>query len=375
MVDVNDINLLSINIPTIIYSRCSTQKQNDININSASINTQYHSCFEYCKNNNLEVKFMKSEICSARFNKNQKKLLEIIENYQNINLVLFDVSRFSRNISDGIKMINKCIINNIIVYFVKENIKIKNNNDVIDFTYKLLDACNESNTLSSRQIASIKYRKSLGNSIGKPRYGFTKIKSNNITKFIDNEKEQLIIKLILKLKFGSLISDLDKLTIKLFNKELKDIDRTDNIIMYGYYNNSSIAYLLNYNNIKYKEKEWTQFNISNIINTNIEEQNQIEDILDKILFEFSKLLSKNLKLSLKDKKEISDNILKKISDINGYKIKSNKNYNIIDCNSINNIISIFNFYKVNFRVWQESDIIIYIEDYISDNKKRTISEL
>jgi DNA invertase Pin-like site-specific DNA recombinase len=375
MVDSININLLNICVPTIIYSRSSTKKQNNININSASINTQCHSCKDFCKNNNLEVKFMRSETCSAKNKNNQKKLLEIIEQFNNINLVIFDVSRFSRNILNGTKMIEKCFENNITVYFVKENIQIKNQSDLPKFTSSLINAHIESDTISYRLNQSIKYRKSIGNKIGKPRYGFTKIKENNISKFVENEKEQIIIKIILKLKFGGLISDLDKLTIKLINKNLLNIDRTDNIIMYGNYNDSNIAYLLNYNGIKYKENEWVASKVTNIINHNLMEQTKIENILDEILFEFSKFLTPELKLEIKEYKKIYYVILNKISEINGYKIIKDKKYEIKNCNSIYDIKNILNIYKVNFRVWTEDNIIEYIKDYIKINKKRKVSNI
>jgi len=379
---VNSINIrtLNITVPTIIYSRCSTKKQNDININSASINTQCHSCMEFCKNNNLEIKFMRSEICSARQNNHQKKLLEIIECFNNINLVIFDVSRFSRNIPDGIKMINKCFENNITIYFVKENIQVKSKLDLPKFTTSLINAQIESDAISYRLNQSIKYRKSLGNDIGKPRYGFSKIKVNGVFKFIENEQEQLIIKIILKLKFGGLISDLDKLTKKLNGKTLKDIDRsekTSNIIMCGEYPNSSIIHLLNYNGIKYKENEWKTSNITNIINQNIMEQDNIEKILDEVFFEFSKLItpSFSLKLKMTERIKIDDKILNLLSEINGYKIKEEKHYEIYKCRDYYDIVNRLNIYNINFRVWSIDHIYDYIKEYIEINKKRKISDL
>ena len=354
MIDSININSLNMDIPTIIYSRSSTKQQNNINVNSASINTQEYSCINFCERNNLKVTLIKSEICSIRNINNQKKLLEIIEQNNNINLIIFDVSRFSRNIIDGIKMIEKCFENNITVYFVKENIEIKKQSDLPKFTLSLVNSQIESDTISYRVQQSIKYRKSIGNKIGKPKYGFNK---NKLNKFIENEKEQLIIKIILKLKFGSLITDLDKLTMKLINKKFNAIDHTNNLIMYGNYNDSSIAYLLNYYNIKYKKNKWNPSNISNIIKQNLIEQDKIENILDTLFIDFNKLLPSNSKLKIKERKEINNNILNKISEINGYKIIEDKNYEI---KSIDDIINILNMYVVNFRIWTENDIINYI---------------
>jgi DNA invertase Pin-like site-specific DNA recombinase len=373
MIDSLNINSINISIPTIIYIRSSTKKQNDITTNAASADTQSYTCVDYCKKNNFKIDFIKQETCSARNNNNQKELLKIIENYNNINLVLFDISRFSRNILDGIKMVETCFKNNITIYFVKENMKVKDKKDLPLFTTNLINAHNESDTISYRVTESIKYRKNIGTYIGNTKYGFTKIKKDGICEIIENEKEQLIIKIILKLKFGGLISDLDYLSIKLINKPLEKIYRdinTENKIFYGEYGNTSIAYLLNYNDIKYKGSYWKPSNISNIINNNIMEQDKIETILDDVFLEFSKLL-----ITSEDRKTISNNILNKLSEINGYKIEENDKYNIINCKSILDIVNILNLHTVNFRIWSQSDIHKYITNYTEYIKKRTVSEL
>ena len=373
MVDFININSLNISSQTIIYSRSSTKKQNDFNINSASINTQIHSCLEFCKNNKLDVKFMRSETCSARNCNNQKKLLEIIENYENINLVIFDISRFSRNISDGIKIIEKCFKNNIIIYFVKEELKVKNKNDLPKFTSQLINAHIESDTISYRLTESIKYRKSLGNHIGKAKYGYNIIKENNINKIIENTKEQLIIQIILKLKFGCLISELDKITKKLNNTILNNIDRQNEIIMYGHYGNTSIADILNDNNIKYKDNNWISVKINNIITTNLEDQDKKEKILDAVFFEFSKFLTRTLKLTQQDKTEISNILLKQLSSINDYKLLKTIKKKIKNISDIQDIVNILNSYNINFRVWTDDDIYGYISDNIKINKKRKLN--
>jgi DNA invertase Pin-like site-specific DNA recombinase len=374
MVDSININSISIYSPTIIYSRSSTKRQNNYNLNSASINTQSHSCMEFCKKNGLDIKFMRSEICSARNFNNQKKLNEIIESFNNINLVIFDVSRFSRNIADGVNMINKCFEKNITVYFVKDNLVIKSKQDLPKFTTQLINAHVESDTISYRLNESIKYRRSLGNYIGNAKYGYSKVKENNINKLVINEQEQLIIKIILKLKFGGLLSDLDKLTKELNKKIFKNIDRTDEIIMYGHYRNSGIAHILNYNGIKYKDNDWTPSNISNIINQNSEEQDRIEKELDEVFYDFSKLLSNSIKTK-KAKNELLQQIINKINKINGY--KTNRNIKIYpeDINSIEAVANVLDFYRVNFRLWSYGDIAHYLNDYIELNKKRKSNEI
>jgi hypothetical protein len=118
---------------------------------------------------------------------------------------------------------------------------------------------------------------------------------------------------------------------------------------------------------------WNPSNVSNVIKQNLMNQDKIENILDKIFFEFSKLLITKFKLT--ERKKIDNVILNNISEINDYKIKENKNYKIKDCKSIFDIVNILNIYNVNFRVWTKSDIVYHIENYIKVNKKRKIDEL
>jgi hypothetical protein len=219
---------------------------------------------------------------------------------------------------------------------------------------------------------SIKYRRSLGNYIGNAKYGYSKVKENNIYKLVVNEQEQLIIKIILKLKFGGLLSDLDKLTKQLNKKIFKNVDRSDNIIMYGHYRNLGIAHILNYNEIKYKENDWSPSNISNVISQNYEEQDRIEKELDDVFYDFSKLISNNIKKK-KAKNELLQQIINKINKINGYKTK-HKIYHE-DINSIEDVADVLDLYKVNFRLWTYNDIAYYLNNYIELNKKRKSNEI
>ena len=59
-------NVILNNNNAIIYTRCSTKKQNNITFNSASLETQKNACTLYCTNNNLNILENVREICFIR---------------------------------------------------------------------------------------------------------------------------------------------------------------------------------------------------------------------------------------------------------------------------------------------------------------------
>jgi DNA invertase Pin-like site-specific DNA recombinase len=170
-------NMSSVNIKnrSIIYVRSSTQQQNNVYTNSESLNMQIFSCENFAKENNLDIISIEKEICSARKGSNQKVLENIIENNNNINLMVFDISRFSRNIFDGTHMLKQCLDKGITLYSVKDNLFVKDLKDIQSFTNLLISAQAESDAISHRVQQSIQYRRSLGAYFGKEKFGYLKL--------------------------------------------------------------------------------------------------------------------------------------------------------------------------------------------------------
>ena len=133
--------------------------------------------------------------------------------------------------------------------------------------------------------------------------------------------------------------------------------------MYGNYDNSDIAFILNNNNIYYKNnKEWKNSNISNIIKNNNNIQDNIEKILDNVFSSFEKLLKiNNTKKLLNNKDKICNSIIIDCNNINGSPIKSKIN-NILDISTLDEITNFLNKNIINYRVWTNE----YIENYISN---------
>jgi DNA invertase Pin-like site-specific DNA recombinase len=256
----------------IIYCRVSTKNQT----NGTSLNSQEYYCKQYCSDNNLTITNIVHEICSAKTTDKQKKLLDIIDTYNNINLVFFEPTRFSRNVCDFTNLLNKCSVNNIIIHSVTGNMNTSNNNDTKNILSNVFDGEIEINTLSRRIKKSIEYRKTHKTYISTiARYGYchkTTRVNNRMQKIIArNEDEQNIIALINKLYYGSDIKSVHKLLFKITKVNHTIIDYKANgdevdFINYGNMKYIDIANFLNLNNILKRNKQWQSSSISNLLN-------------------------------------------------------------------------------------------------------------
>ena len=83
---------------SLLYTRVSTSSQGD-----DSLNFQYQLCLNYINENGILLSESFSEIGSA-YNGNQKILNSLLTNNSNCYLYIWNISRFSRNISKGLEM-------------------------------------------------------------------------------------------------------------------------------------------------------------------------------------------------------------------------------------------------------------------------------
>lgn len=358
----------------VIYARCSTKSQNKNNRESLEIQT--NTCTNFCSSKDFNVINIVTEICSARTVNKQKNLTNLINTHTNINLIVYDVSRFSRNIIDGLKLLEICIKNNIKLYSVKENICISCMSDLYFITPFLTAAQAESDSISFRVTQAIAYKKSQGGYFGKKKYGFNIVEENGLRKQISIIHEQLIIKLILKLKYGSHINDINYLYNQIKSTENNNINGiNDNIIMYGNYNNKDIVYILDLNEIiyDYKDNIWTPTLIQTIIKNNIEQIRIKEEYTDNLILKLYKIntcLVMNLPIEMQEIHDIHELYF----HINGYNLNDNDRlieriYNKLD------IIEFINFYKLNFRVWHVSDLSDYDEEIFINRVENNLNRV
>jgi DNA invertase Pin-like site-specific DNA recombinase len=252
----------------VIYARVSTKNQTT----GTSIDSQLAECNKYCSDNNFKVVEKITEVVSARNINNQNKLLEFLYEYKDTHLIIYEPSRFSRNLKDGAEIIELCKKNNIIIHFVQPNLRTNNNNDMKDITSRIIDAQTELDTLSTRIKTSIAFRKKNNTYLSSiPKYGTQYIKTNNIRKVESNDMEESIIQVINLMYNGGKVSEVLYLLYKISGKKhtIYDTNNPDGELKtfeYGNMSFRSIADFLNSNDIFRRGKMWTSMSISQIAN-------------------------------------------------------------------------------------------------------------
>ncbi len=250
---------------SIIYCRSSTLKQNQYN--HMSIETQLFHCQNYCEENKLNITYFDSEVCRANSISNQRKLLKIINTSKNINLIIYDASRFSRNVYDGINLLRKCKNKNIIIHVVKDLVTSNTRFGYLKIVDGIKNAEIESANASDRVRNAISFRRSLGHKIGRCPFGYKVVKTNNIRKFVIDETGQNIITLMKTLYYGGSIAIVNGLMEKIVGYEINKLFSDDtNIIKYGNISYNMIADFLNEHKIKYFNKEWKVTNVFSVLN-------------------------------------------------------------------------------------------------------------
>ena len=238
----------------IVYTRISTPKQ----FVGYSLDIQYKICNDYCKKHDFIIIDYIKEICRATNIKYQKKLITIINTYNNCNLIISDVSRLSRNCNDYNYLLKICNEKNIIIHYIEDNLISSNINDINYINKKIYESENESKILGLRIKKTIQYKKLINNyypSILKYGYKYD-IKNNK--KFLKiNKTENNIIKLIKNLYNNNNY----KKNILLLSK----ITSKKNILIKRKLNISMIVNFLNYNNILKRNNLWKYNSIYNII--------------------------------------------------------------------------------------------------------------
>lgn len=280
--DLNNLNLLN-DQKALIYARCSTIKQTlDAN---TSLETQVMLGLEYCANYNFNVVNIIKEVCSGH-DMTKLSINDIPNNYSNINIIIADPSRMSRNVSDADLFLKKCDEKNIVVHFARDNLRSNILNERRNIVGLIHDAYSETQIMSKRIKSSINLRKRKGSFIGNPSFGQKAEKimksesSLPIRKLINDNNEQKIMQIIKDLYYGT-----NNITmIELFIRELgsdkkfkiKWLDNSKiNKIYFGNITSRMIANLLNDNNILKRGRCWSPDSVLSVINNLNIKQNEI----------------------------------------------------------------------------------------------------
>lgn len=259
---------------SIIYTRISSPSQSSFQGNFVSIENQLQECTKYCTNNNIPHTKHVSEIVSGK-DITKQRLLSSLLDYNNIDVVFYNITRFSRNTFQALEFINKCNKKNIRLHFVEEGLNGTHFMDMHRLRLGLSQSEYESNTISNRVKSNNKVLKAKGWKFGKAKFGKKIVFKNGIRKLDKEKHEQYLIEFIIMARNGiASCKDLNKQLKKLKPKSKDPIVFVDyekeicieNFSKMNTLSYSEIAELLNSYEIYNRGKVWTASSVGSVYN-------------------------------------------------------------------------------------------------------------
>lgn len=210
------------------------------------------------------------ETASATDPSKQIKLLDLVKKYKyETKLVVYNVSRFSRNVSKGIALANRMSDGNLILISATEMLDITTPSGQYNFITLLNAAEHESKMIGKRVSDALKKTKEDGNDLGVAPFGFKAVEVDGRRKFVEDLKESTIIQFIAKCRtVGTTVEDLNKSLMMIADEQdfaplilSRDKDKIISPLSY-----SNIASILNEYHIKKRGKRWKKEAVSRICN-------------------------------------------------------------------------------------------------------------
>jgi len=251
----------------VVYNRLSLST-----VDNSSLLRQEHFCTKYASGAKLKVSEIHKEVCSAY--KKKPNVLNSLVQRNNLYLIVYNVSRFSRSLKLGLEMLSTLFTNGGKVYFVDEGVEYAHDSDLDKLKIFLLKAELESDVISHRVKSSKKYLREKGKySGGSIPFGYTIDKDNVI---IPDLSESSIIKFIKECGCKRVIaSRLNNIMRKIMMELFPNVKYTS-IILYNVDGKSrrinklsyaNIADLLNSYDIKKRGCSWKSYTVKTAISS------------------------------------------------------------------------------------------------------------
>ena len=204
------------------YLRCSTSYQ----LETHSINNQRLKIKQYCELHNLTlIEEIVDEGVSGKTSKREGylRLLDMIENGKCDGVIVYSLSRFSRNTMDTLSSIEKMNQKGITFHSLSESIDTSSPNGRFFLTILSSLSQLEREITSQRVTDVLKGLKTTNKPYSNDLYGYDKIDGN----LVENETEQKMLRKILKMdKLGYSITEIVKSAQAAGWKYTKFIDLT-----------------------------------------------------------------------------------------------------------------------------------------------------
>lgn len=213
-----------------VYLRVSSKTQGSSFSESSSLQTQLDNCKKYANDNNMIIDNVYQDIGSGINFKNRPQFKRMVRNLYCKNILVSDISRFHRNVAEGLFQLEKLTRRKVTVISINDDLRYgpnSNFNEKARFRRLLGYAEDEWIKISNRINISIKFRQARGDYIGNPPYGYmTERNKENILKLKINKSEQKVVKYIQKhinqnFTYKQIANILNKKKIKKRGKEWK----------------------------------------------------------------------------------------------------------------------------------------------------------
>lgn len=187
-----------------IYIRCSTKLQDT--------QVQHHELLQYAKANNLNIADYTEEIISSRVPLEQRKISHLIKELPKGSILLItELSRLGRTITEIMSLLNTIISKDIELHITKSNTIYKNDiqSQLLAFAYSL-SAQIERDLISMRTKESLAAKKASGVKLGRPKGSTSKSK-------LDGKEEQIKMLLDKRVSINSICKILEVATPTFYN--------------------------------------------------------------------------------------------------------------------------------------------------------------
>ncbi len=268
----------------VIYSRISSAKQNRYASN-ISLETQKFICNNFANTHNMKVTKTYEEVYSAF--RRIPRILGAIIKARNRNIIVADVSRFSRSARIGVELAKIAIKNKNKLIFVNENLTCSKLTHLNRLIYYLKQSEQESINIGIRVKNSKKYLMNHGMYVGGAiPYGYNISNS----KLIKNLNEQKILRFIRtcrhsNIKSASLNKMMKNISLHRNYVPISCYDKNNNIVSeitesltYG-----EIADLLNSYKVYKRGVKWTASTVKNADGYQPAKKRKLYDICDNYI--------------------------------------------------------------------------------------------
>jgi DNA invertase Pin-like site-specific DNA recombinase len=289
LIDTEDESSLSntseISKKVAIYCRVSSERQY---FDGVGLDFQLKICNDYCDQKGYKVVYVIKEIASAKNMDDQKSLnaLACCEMADKPDILLvYNISRFSRNVVQGISMYNKLKEKKIELQSVMENLTSPATLAGIDSSpngtssatastnFILISLLNNSEyelkLISQRTKHAIKLKREKGHRFGRVPYGMKDVRDqDNIRTFENDEYESNVLRFIRMARKNCSLADLNGILKQISNNakfKPLELDDYEDEIKTGL-TGRNIAEILNDYEITYRGKKWTHGNVLAVSN-------------------------------------------------------------------------------------------------------------